>query len=90
MRQAIIRSVCECQAELTATLDEHRFVLEGFAVNPFDKVRESAPAHTIHAERPHFDVGWLCPFCGRNALRSFSADALAWREVEAPAAAAKG
>lgn len=87
MRQAIIRSVCECQAELGATLDEHRFVVEGFAVSPFDKVRETAPSHSIHAERPRFDVGWLCPFCGRNTMRSFSADALSWHDVATPPAA---
>jgi hypothetical protein len=87
MRQTAIRSVCECQARLTATLDENRHVLEGWATD--GDARELAPAHTIHADEPRFDVGWLCPFCGRNTLRSFSADALSWRDVAAPAPAVK-
>jgi hypothetical protein len=36
-------------------------------------VREIAPAHSINAECLRFDVAWLCPFCGRNTLRSFEA-----------------
>jgi hypothetical protein len=75
-------SRCECQAVLTAILDEKRHVLEGWAAH--HGARDSAPAHSIHAEREHFDLGWLCPFCGRNTLRTFYAGAL--RAVPAPAA----
>lgn len=81
MRKAVIRTVCECQADLEATLDENHHVLEAWAIST-GNVREAAPAHTISPERPKFDIGWLCPFCGRNTLRSFSADALAWRKAE--------
>ena len=84
MRQAQIRTRCECQAELVATLNEQRLVLEAAALHPNDGTSEKAPAHTIHPENARFDVAWLCPYCGRNTLRSFYADALAYREVAAP------
>jgi hypothetical protein len=87
MKQATIRSVCECQSELEAVLDEHRFVLAGFAIGS-DRVRERSPAHTIEAAHRRFDVGWLCPVCGRNTLRSFDADALSWIDADPPAPAA--
>jgi len=74
MSRFLISSRCECQATLTATLDEHRHVIVGWA-----KLRgasERAPAHSINAHLERFDVGWLCPFCGRNTLRTFYAGAL--------------
>jgi hypothetical protein len=67
-------SRCECQAVLSATLDEKRHVIEGAATHL--GARETAPAHSIGADRDHFDIGWLCPFCGRNTLRTFYAGAL--------------
>lgn len=67
-------SRCECQAHLTAILDEKRHVVEGWATHQGS--RENAPAHSIHAELEHFDLGWLCPFCGRNTMRTFFAGAL--------------
>ena len=67
-------SRCECQARLTAILDEKRHVLEGYASHLGG--REGAPAHSIHAELERFDIGWLCPFCGRNTMRTFYAGAL--------------
>ena len=67
-------SRCECQAMLVATLDEKRHVLTGFARRL--GVQEPAPAHSIHAERDRFDIGWLCPYCGRNTMRTFAADGL--------------
>ncbi len=87
MKQATIRSRCECESQLEAILDEHRYVLAGFAIGP-DRVRERAPAHSIDAKHTRFDVGWLCPYCGRNTLRSFAADALTWIEADPPAPAA--
>lgn len=79
-------SRCECQAILTAVLDDRRQVLHGAARHRGAK--ENAPAHSIGADRDNFDIGWLCPFCGRNTLRSFSAGALRSVAVnEAPAAA---
>jgi hypothetical protein len=86
MKQATIRSVCECQSQLEAVLDEHRYVLAGFAIGP-DRVRERSPAHSIAAQQKRFDVGWLCPYCGRNTLRSFAADALSWIDADPPAPA---
>lgn len=77
MLEATIQSVCECQSRLDAILDEHRHVLAGFATGR-DGVRERAPAHSIDAQKGRFDVAWLCPVCGRNTLRSFSAEGLAW------------
>jgi hypothetical protein len=67
-------SRCECQAMLTAVLDDKRHVLHGEATRLGAK--ESAPAHSIGADRESFDLAWLCPFCGRNTLRSFYAGAL--------------
>lgn len=88
MRVATVRSRCECQASLVAVLNENRHVTHGYVVDR-DGTREDAPANTMGAQNPRFDVGWLCAVCGRNVLRSFSADALAWSEVaEAPAGAA--
>lgn len=64
-----VQSPCECQAMLTAVLDDQRHVVSGHATQAGQ--RENAPAHTIGAELERFDVAWLCPFCGRNTLRSF-------------------
>src|ERR1041385_410708 len=83
MKQATIRSVCECQSQLEAILDQHRYVVAGFAVGP-DRIRERSPAHSIEADQRRFDVAWLCPYCGRNTLRSFSADALGWNDADPP------
>lgn len=68
-----------------AILNEDRFVLNGYAADR-NGIIESSPAHSIGAKNDRFDVGWLCGVCGRNVLRSFSADALLFVEVEAPAA----
>jgi hypothetical protein len=67
-------SRCECQAALRAQLTAERFVVSGSAF--YLGKRENAPAHSIHAEKQVFDVGWLCPFCGRNVLRTFAAASL--------------
>jgi hypothetical protein len=74
MNQFQVTSRCECQALLRATLDDKRHALEGSATHA--GAHERAPAHTIHPELEHFDIGWLCPFCGRNTLRTFYAGAL--------------
>jgi hypothetical protein len=62
-------SRCECQAHLTAIVDEKHHVIEGMARRHEDK--EIAPAHSINPSQDRFDIAWLCPFCGRNTLRSF-------------------
>lgn len=78
-------SRCECQAILTAVLDDRRHVIHGAASRHGSK--ETAPAHSIGADRENFDIGWLCPFCGRNTLRSFYAGALRTITVSDPPAA---
>jgi hypothetical protein len=70
----VASSRCECQASLSAELTDQRFVVSGTAV--FRGKRERSPAHAIHPEREIFDIGWLCPFCNRNVLRTFAASAL--------------
>jgi len=74
MSRFVISSRCECQAILSATLDEHRHVVEGWAKRR--GASERAPAHSIHADLDRFDVGWLCPLCGRNTLRTFHIGAM--------------
>jgi hypothetical protein len=70
----VANSRCECQATLTAQLTEDRTVVAGSAL--LIGKREPAPAHSIHPEREVFDIGFLCPFCGRNVMRTFAASAL--------------
>lgn len=74
MSQHSVSSRCECQAILTATLDENRNVVAGTASRGGS--REVAPAHRMYATAERFDVGWACPYCGRNTLRSFHIGAL--------------
>jgi hypothetical protein len=80
MKVAKVQSRCECQAYLSAELDEQRVTLRGWAVDA-RKQRLPAPANSIGAERERFDVGWACPFCTRNTLRSFTGSALVFNEV---------
>ena len=82
MKSAIVESPCECQAKLHAELDEQFRVLRGWARDSRRRER-SAPATAMHAKNGRFDVGFLCPFCTRNTLRSFEAEALAFRESPA-------
>lgn len=84
MKVARVDSRCECQAYLGAELDEHRVALRGWAVD-VRRVELPAPANTMGAERERFDVGWACPFCTRNTLRSFTGSALVFREPPAKA-----
>lgn len=74
MSQSSISSRCECQATLSATLDAKRHVVAASA--KLRGVTERAVAHSINAENERFDVGWLCPFCNRNTLRTFHVGAL--------------
>lgn len=83
MSASSISSRCECQATLSAILDEKRHVLSASARRR--GVTEHAVAHSIGASDERFDVGWLCPFCNRNTLRTFHVGAL--RKVPAPAPA---
>jgi hypothetical protein len=74
MSRFAVESRCECQARLSAILDEKHHVVQGTARRPGD--RETAPAHSINATLERFDVAWMCPFCGRNTLRTFDAGGL--------------
>jgi hypothetical protein len=74
MRRFSITTRCECQAKLGAIVDEQRNPVEGTATRRGVTLR--APAHSIGPDSERFDVGWLCPFCGRNTLRSIDAGSL--------------
>ena len=83
MKIAVVNSACECQARLYAELDERPVVVRGWARDPRRGREELAPANMVGADRARFDVGWACPFCTRNILRSFDVGALAFRETAA-------
>ncbi|MDX2054048.1 MAG: hypothetical protein SFV15_16730 [Polyangiaceae bacterium] len=85
MKLATIRSVCECQARLLADVDVGGLASAGRAVVRGQTL--GAPVNALNSEDEYFDVGWLCPFCGRNTLRSFYRGALAWRPASAETAA---
>jgi hypothetical protein len=78
----VANSRCECQAALSAELTADRFVIDGAAT--LRGARERSPAHTIGSRADRFDIGWLCPFCGRNTLRTFYVSALGKIEVPDP------
>ena len=86
MKRATISSVCECQSRLHAYLNEERLVEKGWVTTPRG-VDEKSPAHSIDASKPEFYVAWLCPYCGRNTMRSFKAEALVYQVVDASSAA---
>jgi hypothetical protein len=88
MKKATITSVCECQARLSAELDENRQVIAGFATDLRRRKTSIAPAHSIVGQHEIFDVAWFCPLCVRNTLRSFSAGGLHWRETGSSTGAA--
>lgn len=77
MKIARVESRCECQAQLVAELNEARVVVRGF-VNDRQRGRELlAPATaTKKIGDKQVDVGWSCPVCTRNTLRTFNVDAL--------------
>jgi len=82
MRIATVRSVCECQTQLAADVDEHLNVVRGWARDGRGR-QMIAPANALRAGDGRFDVGWMCPACTRNVLRSFDASAVAFREEKA-------
>ena len=71
MDKSSVSTRCECQATLTADLDASGCVISGAATWPRTGKQESAPAHRATAAGDSFDIAWQCPFCTRNALRSF-------------------
>lgn len=87
MKTATIDSVCECQARLGAELDEQRSVVHGWARDPRHHEKLVAPANSIDTGADVFQVGWMCPLCTRNTLRSFQRSALRYKEIERRASA---
>ena len=83
MKVATVHSVCECQAKLEADLGEDLRVVAGRAQRSRSEKPETAPANFM-GKGEVFQVGWFCPFCVRNTLRSFSVTGLAWRDVPEP------
>jgi hypothetical protein len=83
MKIATVRSVCECQAKLEADLAEDLRVLAGRAQRSRTERPDTAPANLLGNDGV-FHVGWFCPFCIRNTLRSFTKAGLGWREVAEP------
>lgn len=80
MKHAVAESVCECQARLFAQLDEQRRAVRGWA--RLHRRELSAPANALSPENERFHIGWMCPFCTRNTLRSFDAGTLRYRESQ--------
>lgn len=83
MRQATVRSRCECQSTLVAVLDEKKQVVRAYVIDKHGE-REAAPGHSIAAEASRFDIAWLCPVCGRNTLRSFATEGLPYVSLPDP------
>ncbi len=80
MKIARVESRCECQAQLVAELDESRSVVRGFVHDRARKREISAPANVgKQFDDKQVDVGWSCPMCTRNTLRTFNGETLAYR-----------
>lgn len=86
VKHATVHSVCECQAKLGAELDEKRHVVRGWARDRRRNRELVSPAHSIDADKPVFDVAWFCPWCTRNQVRVFNAEALVYRDGASAAA----
>jgi hypothetical protein len=85
-KKALVQSACECQGRLYAELNESRNVLKGWAVDARRKRELLAPCHAMGVGSDYFQLGWLCPLCGRNTLRSFHVGSLTFREPTATGA----
>lgn len=80
MKIARVESRCECQAQLVAELDEARTVVRGFMVDRARARELAAPANaTKKIGEKQVEVGWSCPMCTRNTLRTFNVETLAYR-----------
>jgi len=79
MKIARVESRCECQAHLVAELDEARAVVRGY-VSDHARGREvMAPANAAKKfDAKTVDVGWSCPMCTRNTLRTFNIETLSY------------
>lgn len=69
-----ISSHCECEATVSAELDVCHRARFGWAVHPLGGDRVPCPAISVRFDPAQVEVSWLCPFCGRNLLRSFLLD----------------
>ncbi len=78
MKVARVKSRCECQAVLVAELDEHGAVVRGFEYDPKRHRETAAPANATLRDGGQLGVGWSCPVCTRNVLRSFNPSALVY------------
>jgi hypothetical protein len=79
MKIARVESRCECQAHLVAELDEAHTVLRGFVADRARGRELAAPANTTKKiGEKQIDVGWSCPMCTRNTLRTFNIGTLAY------------
>lgn len=80
MKVARVESRCECQAPLVAELDEAHSVVRGFVIDRARNRELLAPANaTKKIAAKQVDVGWSCPVCTRNTLRTFNLEALSYR-----------
>ena len=80
MKIARVESRCECQAELVAELNEAHAVVRGFVLDPARARELASPANaTKKIGAKQLDVGWSCPICTRNTLRTFNLETLAYR-----------
>ncbi len=79
MKIARVESRCECQAHLVAELNEARSVVRGFVVDSARGREIAAPANaTKKIDEKQVDVGWSCPMCTRNTLRTFNVETLSY------------
>ncbi len=77
MKIARVESRCECQAQLVAELNEARTVVRGFVSDRARGRELLAPANaTKKIGDKQVDVGWSCPVCTRNTLRTFNVETL--------------
>lgn len=83
MKSAIVSSVCECQARLGAEIDEEHNVLRGW-MRDLRGHTEAAPCTRAAGDGERLHLNWLCPYCGRNTLRSFAVEALVFRDPNEP------
>lgn len=84
MKQALAQTRCECQSTLIAAIGEDATVLRGIARTRTDAgvVETKAPANVVRKYAGGgLDVGFLCPHCGRNTMRTFHMGSLVFAEA---------
>jgi hypothetical protein len=80
MKIARVESRCECQVQLVAELNEAHSVVRGFMDDRARGREVQAPANaTKNISAKQVDVGWSCPNCMRNTLRTFNVGTLSYR-----------